>query len=89
MPGQNDPGTVVMSVPLSVHPHRGVSHGVGVVGSGDDDAMFVTSVSNRQPASPASPPELEPLDEPLEEPDDEPLDEPLEPPDELLLSLVS
>jgi hypothetical protein len=77
VPGQNDPGTVVMSVPLSVHPHSGVLHGAGVAGGGVEEAMFVTSVSNTHPASP---PELEPLDEPLEEPLEDPLDEPLEEP---------
>jgi hypothetical protein len=77
-----------MSLLLSVHPHSGVSHGMGVVGG--VTMRFVTSVSKTHPASP---PELEPLDEPLEEPleepEDEPLEEPLdEPEDELPPSFV-
>ncbi len=74
MPAQNDPGTDVMSFPLSVHPHSGALHGMAAAGG--VATRFVTSVSKTQPPSPASPPE--PLDEPLEEPLDEPLEEPLE-----------
>jgi hypothetical protein len=73
--GQNDPGTVVMSLLLSVHPQSGVLHGMAA--SGGVATRFVTSVSKTHPLSP---PELEPLDEPLEDPLEEPLDEPLDEP---------
>jgi hypothetical protein len=81
---QKDPGTEVISIPLSVHPQSALLHATGVEGG-----LVIspsTSVSNTHP--PASAPDELPPDELLEDPLDElPPDELLEDPlDELPLA---
>ena len=86
-PAQKDPGTDVISIPLSVQPQSALLHVTGAEGGLVMSPL--TSVSNTHP--PASAPDELPPDELLEEPLDEllldePLDELLDelPPEELL-----
>jgi hypothetical protein len=83
-PVQKEPGTEVISFPLSVQPQSAVLHVTAVAGG----AVMrpVTSVSKTQP--PASTSDVLPSVEPLEDPLDEPPDEPLEPSGKPLSSIA-